>query len=89
MSPTEWLLSLAQRRDGHHDLLTDTGSLAVAAWRLAHARCRAAEIATEVPSTIELRGAAREIARRCGLGDHVPSSSALARDCAMAGLLVI
>ncbi len=88
MSPTEWLLSLAQRRDGHHHLLEDTGSLAVAAWRLAQARCRAAELATEIPSTIELRGAAREIARRCGLGD-VPSASSLARDCAMAGLLVV
>lgn len=88
MSPTEWLLSLAQRRDGHHDLLTDTGSLAVAAWRIAQAKCRAAEVSTDIPSTLELRGAAREIARRCGLGEP-PSSSALARDCAMAGLLVI
>lgn len=88
MSPTEWLLSLAQRRDGHQHLLEGTGSLAVAAWRLAQAKCRAAELSSDVPSAIELRGAAREIARRCGLGD-VPSASTLARDCAVAGLLVI
>ena len=88
MSPTEWLLSLAQRRDGHHTLLSDTGSLAVAAWRLAQARCRSSEIASDIPSSIEIRGAAREIARRCELGD-IPSASVLARDCAMAGLLVI
>ena len=88
MSPTEWLLSLTQHRDGHRALLSSTGSLAEAAWKLAQARCRAAEVASEVPSTIEVRGAAREIARRCELGD-IPSASVLARDCAMAGLLVI
>lgn len=88
MSPNEWLLSLAQRPHGHRYLLDTAGSLAVAAWRLAEARLRASELPSEVPSTLELRGAAREIARRCDLGEP-PSASVLARDCAMAGLLVI
>jgi hypothetical protein len=88
MSPTEWLLSLAQRRDGHRHLLDRAGSLAVAAHALAQARCRASELASEIPTTIELRGAAREIARRCQLG-AIPSGPALADDCAAAGLLVI
>lgn len=88
MTPHEWLLSLAQRRDGHRYLLDTTGSLAAAAWRLAEARCRAAEVSTEIPSTLEVRGAAREIARRCELGE-IPSAQILASDCASLGLLVI
>ena len=87
MSPAEWLLSLAQHGNGHLQLLDAAGSLAVAAWQIAQAKCRSAELASDVPSALELRGAAIEIARRCGL-ENVPSACALRRDCALAGLLV-
>nr|MDQ3034580.1 hypothetical protein [Myxococcota bacterium] len=77
MTLTEWLLSLGQR-DAHRRLLDEAGSLPVAAWQLARARCVTAPNPTEVPSVRELRGAAREIARRAGLGDEVPDGPMLA-----------
>ena len=88
MALNEWLLTLASR-DAHRRLLDEAGSLAVAAWRLAHARCVTAATATHVPTMLELRGAAREIARRVGLGDDVPDGLSLARDCEALGLAVI
>lgn len=87
--PNEWLLFWAAHRDAHQALLRDAGSLVLAAWRLAWARCRTSDVATTVPSMREVRGAAREIARRLGLDDSVPSATQIARECAAAGLLVI
>lgn len=87
--PNEWLLFWAAHRDAHQALLRETGSLVVAAWRLAWARCRTADLATAVPSMSEVRGAAREIARRLGLEQGAPSATQIARECAAAGLLVI
>lgn len=88
MALTEWLLSLGQR-DAHRRLLEEAGSLPAAAWKLARARCATAPVPTEIPSVRELRGAAREIARRVGLGDDVPEGTRLARECEAMGLLVI
>jgi hypothetical protein len=88
MALSEWLLSLGQR-GAHRRLLEEAGSLPAAAWRLARARCATAPTPTEVPSVRELRGAAREIARRVGLGDDVPAGAMLARECEAIGLLVI
>ena len=88
MTLTEWLLSLGQS-DAHRRLLDEAGSLPAAAWQLARARCATAPNPTEVPSVRELRGAAREIARRAGLGDDVPEGPMLARECEAIGLLVI
>lgn len=87
--PNEWLLFWAAHRDAHHALLRETGSLVLAAWRLAWARCRTSDVSTSVPSLLEVRGAAREISRRLGLPDRVPSASDIARECSDAGLLVI
>lgn len=88
MALTEWLHSLSQR-DAHRRLLDEAGSLAAAAWRLARARCATAPNPSEIPSVRELRGAAREIARRVGLGDDIPAGALLARECESIGLLVI
>jgi len=88
-APIEWLFRILSEREGHQRLLDESGSLAIAAFRLASVRCRTSSIATEVPSTHELRGAAREIARRVGLGERVPSAAALVAECEAAGLLVI
>lgn len=88
MAVTEWLLSLGHR-DAHRRLLEETGSLPAAAWKLARARCATAPMPSEVPTVREVHGAAREIARRVGLGDEVPAGSVLASECEAMGLLVI
>jgi len=87
-APIEWLFSVLADREGHRRLLEESGSMAIAAFRLAWARCKTAANPTEVPTTHELRGAAREIARRTGLV-HVPSLREMVAECEAAGLLVI
>ncbi len=87
MLTTEWLLDVTQRRDGFAELVQLEGGLAPAAWRLAQARCRTSRVSTTVPSRLEVRGAARQLAERLGLA--VPSTSTLAADCERRGLLVI
>jgi hypothetical protein len=69
-------------------VLEESGSVAIAAFRLAWARCKTAATPSDVPSTHELRGAAREIARRTGLS-RVPSLGEMVAECEAAGLLVI
>lgn len=88
MTLTEWLLWLGSQ-DAHRTLLEEAGSLPAAAWKLARARCETAPTPSQVPSVRELRGAAREIARRVGLGEDVPDGRSLARDCEALGLAVI
>lgn len=87
-APIEWLFTVLSDREGHRRLLEESGSVAIAAFRLARARCRTSELPTEVPSTRELHGAAREIVRRTGL-HRVPSLGDLVAECEAAGLLVI
>jgi hypothetical protein len=88
MIPIEWLNELSEREDGYRDLVAESGSLAIAAWRVAAARCRTFEVATHVPTSAELRAAASVIARRIGLG-VVPSGRSLVTDCEARGLLVL
>ena len=88
MTSSEWLLYLGSD-DAHRRLLEEAGSLALAAWQLARVRCAAGPVATEVPNRLELRGAAREIARRVGLPSEVPPGRALASECEAAGLPVV
>jgi hypothetical protein len=87
MIPIEWLNELTER-NGYRDLVAESGSLAIAAWKVAAARCRTFEVSTHVPTSVELRAAASEIARRVGL-DAVPSGRSLATDCEARGLLVL
>jgi hypothetical protein len=87
-APVEWLFSVVSDQHGHRRLLEESGSLAIAAFRLALAKCRTSVVATTVPTTLELRGAAREIARRAGL-PTLPSIADLVSECEAAGLLVI
>lgn len=88
-APAEWLFSVMSEKGGHARLLAESGSLAVAAFRLALARCRSSAVATEVPSAQELRGAAREILRRAGLSVELPKLAELIAECESQGLLVI
>jgi hypothetical protein len=86
--PTEWLRNLRENGALYRQLLETTGSLALAAHRLALARCRVQPVPTSVPTQAELRVAAAEIARHVGLktGSHVAE---LVADCETAGLTVI
>lgn len=88
MIPIEWLNELIQERDGYRRLLAEAGSLTEAAYRLARARCLSGERSTHVPTRLEVRAAAREIAGRVP-GLAVPESQTLARDCEALGLSVL
>lgn len=88
-APVEWLFSVVSDQHGHRRLLDESGSLAIAAFRLALAKCRTSSVATHVPTTLELRGAAKEIVRRAGLSMALPSIASLVSECEAAGLLVI
>lgn len=88
MIPIEWLNELIQERDGYRRLLEQSGSLTVAAHRLAQARCITRERSTHVPTRVEVRAAAREIARRVP-GLTVPDTEIVARDCEALGLSVL
>ena len=88
MIPIEWLNELIQERDGYRRLLSESGSLPEAAYRLARARCLSREVSTHVPTRMEVRAAAREIASRVP-GTVVPESTLLARDCDALGLSIL
>lgn len=86
--PLEWLLSLDAERESHRRLVDALG-LPAAAFQLAKAKCLTRETPTDVPSRIDVLGAARELLRRAGIERDVPSSATLARECEAMGLLVI
>ncbi|HJK94187.1 MAG TPA: hypothetical protein RMH85_00245 [Polyangiaceae bacterium LLY-WYZ-15_(1-7)] len=88
MRPIEWLLKKTQHPGGYAAILEESGGLAVAAWRLAEARCRVREHATSVPTRIEVRAAARELASHLDLG-AVPPSEALRKDLEALGFPVL
>lgn len=89
MRPIEWLNGLIERPDGYRRLFDEAGGLAVAAWRLAQARCEVFEVSSAIPSSSELRAAARELSQHLGLVAPLPSGAALANECESLGLLVI
>ncbi len=89
MAPSQWLWELESTPDAYAALLDQTGSLALAAYRLARAQCRTRSVPTDIPTRIELGVAASLIAQRTGWPEPVPPSSILALDCDEAGLLVL
>ncbi|MBK7580707.1 MAG: hypothetical protein IPI67_10925 [Myxococcales bacterium] len=86
--PTEWLRHLAENRALYRQLLDGAGGLAIAAYRLARARCRVQPVPSVIPTTAELRVAANEIARYVGMRFTL-STRQLTQDCEHAGLPVI
>lgn len=86
--PTEWLRRLAENRGLYRQLLDQAGCLAVAAYRLARARCRTQPVPMQLPTSTELRVAADEIGRYVGLRSTLGLGQLLA-DCEHAGLTVI
>ena len=84
--PGEWLRAMLEgKRYGW--LLDDAGSLAVAAYRVARARCRVQPMPTQIPTLAELCVAATSVAEGCGLA--APSMALMLDECDRAGLLVI
>lgn len=88
MRPVEWLLEMTTSEAGYARLLDHAGGLAAASWRLAKAKCEVQEHATSVPTRMDVRAAARELARQLGLGD-IPPSGVLRERCEALGLPVL
>jgi hypothetical protein len=84
--PAEWLEAL-QDDGGYEWLLADSGSLAIAAHRLARATCRTRSLPTSLPTVRELEAAARSLGETCGVA--VPSTRVLLSSCELAELDVI
>lgn len=73
--PVEWLRYLDETEDGYARLISESGSLAVAAYRLARARCRIYDVKS-APTARELTAAASVLARRVP-GCEQPSRAVL------------
>jgi hypothetical protein len=87
--PTEWLRRLNEDRSRYAELVADSESIALAAYRIARARLRVQPTgAARVPTMAELKVAAAEICRRTGLSVSYPPSQLL-DDCEHAGFPVI
>jgi hypothetical protein len=81
--PAEWLRRLDED-DGYAELVEESGSLAVAAYRLALARRKTAALGGGMPTVRELSVAAALIAGRIP-GLDAPSAEQLASDCDHSG----
>lgn len=88
MRPIEWLLNITSSTSGFEKLLNDSGGLSSAAYQLARARCMTRDLATSVPTRMEVRAAARQLAGHGGI-EQVPTSAQLARECELLGLPVM
>jgi len=84
--PTEWLRALSEGRL-YRWLVDDAGNMAVAAYRLARARCRVQPVPTEIPTLREVIAAARAIEAACG--EALPLAGDIAGECEARGLIVI
>lgn len=89
MAASEWLEWLLENRSRYRMLLDESGSLALAAHRLAKARCQVSAISTDVPNAREVHAAAREIAGRTGRMEPLPPAGILASECRAHGLALI
>lgn len=87
--PAEWLLRFEQEPRLYRALLRDSDNLAVAAYRLARARCRVQPVPSRVPTRTELWSAARCIVDHTKLAERPPSKHWLADECEARGLPVI
>lgn len=87
--PAEWLLRFEQDQRLYRALLRDSGNLAVAAYRLACARCRVQPVPARVPTRTELWAAARCVVTHTRLAERPPSKGWLEEECEARGLPVI
>jgi hypothetical protein len=73
--PREWLIRLAEDRDGYRRLVRESGGIGRAAYRIARARC-SVTLGTE-PRLDDLQAAAELLATRLGSGGTLPIKSLL------------
>lgn len=85
--PTEWLRALREGRRLYGTLVEEAGNFAVAAWRLARARCRIQPLPSAVPTTAELFVAASYLAE--ATGSQRPPPVVLLDECERRGLPVL
>lgn len=87
--PTELLRKLEEHQITYSELVVESGGLAVAAYRIARARCRTGSVPSTVPTLRELAAAATEILNHATLTGFVPDATILASECEQLGLIVI
>lgn len=87
--PAELLQKLEEHRITYSELVVESGGLAVAAYRVARARCHAGSLTSTVPTLRELVAAATEIINHATLTGFTPDGSMLANECEQLGLVVI
>jgi hypothetical protein len=85
--PTEWLRALSEGRRLYASLVDEAGNFAVAAWRIARARCRIQSMPSAVPTSAELCVAAAYLAE--ATGSPRPPSVILRDECERRGLPVL
>jgi hypothetical protein len=76
-SPQMWLNRLAAEGDAYARLVAESGGIARAAYRLAHARCKVASDSGDPPTLEDLQEAARLLSVRVGRGGVLPITSLL------------
>jgi hypothetical protein len=87
--PNEWLRSIAEDRSRYVALVSESGGLAFAAYRVARARCRVLSMSNGIPTLRELLAAAREILLNTADERASVLAATLLGDCEHAGLPVI
>lgn len=87
--PSEWLRHIQEDRSAYLRLVSESGGLTFAAYRLARARCCVHTLGISVPTLRELLAAAREILIATADERSVLKASLLLCDCEHAGLPVI
>ena len=90
MAAEEWLEGLRQSRSTYRMLLEESGCMAVAAHRLARAKCQTWMFPSDVPNVREVHAAAFEIAEQLGMMTReLPSQNMLATQCRELGLALL
>lgn len=87
--PLELLRKLEERLLSYDGLVRESGGLAVAAYRVARARCLAGAITNRVPTLRELAAAASEIQSNAPTLGFTPDPNILATECELVGMSVI
>ena len=87
--PCEWLRALTEGRRSYLWLVEDSKGLAIAAYRLARARCRTRPAGILVPTATELQVAARQIENATEGRATLPTLGLLVDECDLHGLPVI
>lgn len=75
--PAEWLRRLDEQDGAYERLVRQSGNLALAAHRLARAKCRALGAGDGIPTLREVMAAARTIGERVSEPTESPSSSVI------------